>query len=161
MARDFLLQFTSFAGGAAIAHNVAQTSAFLTLEPFVGSGRRNLLIRFNVGQTATAGGPSAIRWNFAVQVSKDTTTWTSTTLNPSDAAALTTAVTSNVPADASIQYFLQFVAPGPFTDSSNVVQDNYKYVRVVATPTMTAGTSPTVNCTLSAAIVSGRDGTYS
>ena len=161
MARDFLLSFTSFAGGAAIAHNAAQTSAALTIEPLVGSGKRNLLVRFNVGQTATAGSPTAIKWNFAVQMSKDNSTWTSTALNPSDAAALTSAVTTNVPGDASIQYFLEAIAPNAYTDASGVVQDNYKYIRVVATPTMTGGTSPTVNCTLSAAIVSGRDGAYS
>lgn len=160
MARDFLLQFGSFAGGAAIAHNAAQTSSALTIEPLVGGGRKNLLVRFNVGQTATGGtAPATIRWNFAVQISKDNSTWTTVSANPSDAAALVTTVTSTVPADQSIQYFLDVITPNAYVDANNVVQDNYKYIRVQATPTMGAGA--TVNCTLSAAIVSGRDGAYS
>lgn len=156
MAKDFLLSFTSFAGGATVS--AAQTSAALQIEPLVGGGKRNLLVRFNVGQTAVATG-TAVRWNFAVQISKDNTTWTSTALTPSDAAALATTVSGGVPADTSIQYFLDVITPNAYTDASNVVQDNYKYIRVVATPTLTGGGS--VNCTLSAAIVSGRDGAYS
>lgn len=161
MARDFLLSFGSFTGGATAATGTAITSSALTIEPLVGGGKRNLLVRFNVGQSATAGSPTAIRWNFAVQISKDNSVWTSTAINPSDAAALTSTVATNVPADSAIQYFLDVITPNAYIDASNVVQDNYKYIRVVATPTMTGGTTPTVNCTLSAAIVSGRDGAYS
>ena len=156
MARDYLLSFTSFAGGAAVS--AAVTSAALQIDPLIGGGRKDLIIRFNVGQTAVATG-TAVRWNFAVQISKDNSTWTTTAQTPSDAAALSCAVTATVPGDTAIQYFLNVVTPNAYTDASNVVQDNYKYIRVVATPTLTGGGS--VNCTLSAAITSGRDGAYS
>lgn len=156
MARDFLLQFTSFAGGATVS--AAVTSAALQIDPYNLSGRRALLVRFNVGQTAVATG-TAVRWNFAVQVSKDGTTWTTTSTTPTDAAALACTVTGGVPADASIQYYLEVLSPNLYVDASGVTQDNYNRIRVIATPTLTGGGS--VNCTLSAAIVSGKDGAYS
>lgn len=160
MARDGLLLFTGTLSGATVGTG-GLTSNALTISPILAGHRREIVARVNVNQTATTGSPTAIRWTVSLQVSKDGSTWTTTASSPSDTAAMSSTVTSNVPGDTSIMYYLPVTVPQSYVDASGVVQDNYNQVRIVAAPTFTAGTSPNVNCAVTAAIVSGKDGAYS
>jgi len=160
MARDGLLLFAGTLSGATVGTS-GVTSDALTVSPIISGHRRELVARVNVYQSATAGSPTAIRWTLSLQASKDGSVWTTIASSPSDTAGTSTVVTSNVPTETGVMYFLPVIVPQSYVDGSGVVQDNYNRLRVIAAPVFTGGTSPTVNCAVTAAIVSGKDGAYS
>ena len=176
MARDGLLLFPTFAGGSAAVGGTKQTSATLTIDPFIQGHRRELVARFTVNATTITGSPTGIAWVFSVEASKDGTNFFTVAGTPGQVLGAATtgtfaqlpegfkmtvgAVTANI-ADGGVTAFLPVIIPQSFVDASGVVQDNYNRLRVTATPVFNGGTSPNVTYVSAAAIVSGKDGAYS
>lgn len=171
MARDGLLLFPGFTGAATATAKLTSTS--LTIDPFIQGHRRELIVRFTVNATATTGTPTGIAWIFSVEASDDNTNFFTVSATPGQLlGAATTGTFAQLPdglkmtvtagvADGGITAFLPVVIPQSYVDASGVVQDNYKSLRVTATPVFNGGTSPNVTYVASAAIVSGKDGAYS
>lgn len=173
MARDGLLVFPAFTGGATATGGTKQTSNTLTIDPFIQGHRRELVVRFTVNATATVGTPTGIAWIFSVEASDDGTNFFTVSSTPGQVlGAATTGTFAQLPdglkvtvasgvADGGVTAFLPVVVPQSFVDASNNVQDNYNRLRVTATPIFNGGTTPNVTYTSTAAIVSGKDGAYS
>lgn len=174
MARDGLLLFSGFAGGSLATSGTKQTSSSaLTISPFVSGNRRELMVRFTVNVTSTVGTPTGIGWIFTVEASDDATNFFTVCASPGQIAGATTtatfaqlpdglkmAVTAGV-ADGGIEYYLPIVVPQSYVDSTGTALDNYNSFKVTATPIINGGTTPSVTYVSTAAIVSGKDGSYS
>jgi hypothetical protein len=176
MARDGLLLFPTFAGGTTATGGTKQTSATLTIDPFIQGHRRELVVRFTVNATTITGAPTGIAWVFSVEASDDGTNFFTVCGTPGQVLGAATtgtfaqlpdglkmtvgAVTANI-ADGGVTAFLPVVVPQTYIDSSGVVQDNYNRLRVTATPVFNGGSTPNVTYVSAAAIVSGKDGSYS
>jgi len=173
MARDGLLLFPTFAGGTTATGGTKQTSAALTIDPFIQGHRRELIVRFTVNATTTVGTPTGIGWIFSVEASDNGTDFFTVAATPGQMlGAATTGAFAVLPdglkmtvaagvADGGVTAFLPVIVPQSFVDANGAVQDNYNRLRVTATPVFNGGSTPNVTYVSAAAIVSGKDGAYS